>query len=66
MKIVRLIAILLLLASLLVLVPSGAYVGEAENVKIALNAATGKEPQESGYKSLPRRRRAWRSLPSTI
>lgn len=51
MKWIRVIAIALLLATLLVLVPSGAYLGEAENVKIAVNAAMGEEPQESGYKS---------------
>lgn len=51
MKYIRWIAILLMLAMLLVLVPSGALVGEAEIVEIPLNAKTGCVPQASGFVS---------------
>ena len=47
----RLIAILLMLACLLVLVPSGAIVAQAEILQYDLDAKKGVEPQKDGYLS---------------
>lgn len=47
----RICVILLLLASLLVLVPSGAFVAQAEVVELPLNAKTGMKPLKDGYLS---------------
>ncbi|MBR1585473.1 MAG: phosphodiester glycosidase family protein [Clostridia bacterium] len=51
MKTVRWIAVALMLALIAVLAPSGALVGEAEIVKIPLNAKTGAAPLAAGYVS---------------
>lgn len=48
-KALRIIVTLLLLASLLVLVPSGAIVAQAEIVELPLDAKEGMEPQDDGY-----------------
>jgi len=45
----RMIVALLLLASLLVLVPSGTIVAQAEIVELPLDAKAGMKPQEDGY-----------------
>lgn len=48
----RVILVLLMLACMLVLVPSGAIVAQAEIVEIPLDAAGGMPPLEEGYLSL--------------
>ena len=50
-SVLRLIAVLLMLASLLVLIPSGAIVAQAEILEYGLEVTKGLEPQADGYLS---------------
>ena len=50
-SVLRLIAVLLMLASLLVLIPSGAIVAQAEILEYGLEVTKGLEPQAEGYLS---------------
>jgi hypothetical protein len=50
-RLLRVIAILLMLASLLVLVPSGAIVAQAEVIELELTAKAGQKPLPEGYLS---------------